>query len=1033
MVLSDISISRPVLATVMSAIIILLGLVGYKSLSVREYPNIDEPTVSVTTTYSGANAEIMESQVTKPLEDSLAGIEGIKFITSTSREGASLITVNFNLSRDADSAAADVRDKVSRARGQLPDNVDEPIIAKVEADSTPIIYLVLSGDNVSPAKLSDIADRIVQDRVQTIDGVAQVSIFGTRLYAMRIWLDPLKMAAYGLTVDDISNVLQTQNIELPSGKIETAGREFTVRSNTDANTVEDFRNMVVANRNGAQIKLADVATVNVGVADDTTTFRFNGKQTVALGVIKQATANPLDISAGVNKALPVLRAALPQGVSLDVGYDSSVFISASIHHVFQTLLETVLLVAGVILLFLRSLRATLIPLVTIPICLIGSFFLMYALGFTINTLTLLSLVLAIGLVVDDAIVMLENIFRHIENGMKPLKAAYQGSREIAFPVIAMTLTLAAVYVPIAFMGGRTGKLFTEFALALAGAVIISGFVALTVTPMMCARLLNKNVGHGKVAQRVENAIKRVEKGYEKLLGRVMGVRWLVWPLLVVLLGCIWLVFSQLKSELSPVEDRGVVFAAIIGPEGATNNYMNAYGAQLEAALKGVQDIGSYGYVMGLGSGRLPLSNQGFGFIRMTDWSDRSRNSQALAAELFPKFMGIPGFMAIPIVPQSLGAGGNAKALDVILKDSRDYPVIGADLAKLMAKLSQNKNLVGLDSDLKINTPQMNVQIDRKKLADLGISPADAGRAIELMLAGTQITRFKYDGEQYDVMLQVNDDQRIDQSDLAKINLRTASGAMIPLANVATLVPSVAPRDLNRFDRVRSVDVSSNLAPGYSLSEALVFVEKTIHETFPPTTLIDYKGQTRDFKETGAALYATFILAILFIFLVLSAQFESFVDPVIIMFTVPLTMLGALLMLWVTGNTLNIYSQIGLVTLIGLITKHGILLVEFANEAELAGKAKNKIDAIQQAAALRLRPILMTTGAMVLGAVPLALSSGAGAESRHQLGWVIVGGMTFGTMLTLFVLPAIYSYLHRTPNEEKQARLSGKSRKEVSHD
>lgn len=1032
MVLSDISISRPVLATVMSSIIILLGLVGYQSLSVREYPNIDEPTVSVTTTYSGANAEIMESQVTKPLEDSLAGIEGIQYITSTSREGASLISIHFNLNRDADSAAADVRDKVSRARDALPDDVDEPVISKVEADNSPIIYMILTGDNVSAAKLSDIADRYVQDRLQTIDGVAEVSIFGERLYAMRIWLDPLKLAAYNLTAADIQNVLLTQNVEIPSGRIETAGREFTVRSNTDANTVEDFRNLVVANRNGAQIRLADVATVNVGVADDTTSFRFRGEQTVALGIIKQATANPLDISAGVEKALPAIQAALPQGVKLEVGYDSSVFISTSIDHVFQTLLETVLLVAGVILLFLRSVRATLIPLVTIPVCLIGTFFLMFMFGFSINTLTLLALVLAIGLVVDDAIVMLENIFRHIEDGMKPLKAAYQGSREIAFPVIAMSLTLAAVYVPIAFMGGRTGKLFTEFALSLAGAVLISGFVALTVTPMMSARLLNKNVGHGKVAQRVENVIKRVERGYERLLRKVMGVRVLVWPLLAVLLLGIWLVFGQLKSELSPIEDRGVVFAAIIGPEGATNNYMNAYGRQLEAMLKGVKDIESYGYVMGLGSGRLPLSNQGFGFVKLTDWSERNRNSQAVMGELFPRFMSIPGFLAIPIVPQSLGASGNAKAVDVVIKDSRDYPVIGADLAKLMTKLAQNPGLVGLDSDLKINTPQMRVTMDRQKLADLGISPADAGHAIELMLAGRQVTRFKYNGEQYDVMLQVNDDQRVDASDLAKITLRTATGAMVPLANVATMQTTVAPRDLNRFDRVRSVQVTSNLAPDYSLGEALQFVEKSIHETFPQTVMIDYKGQTRDFKETGAALYATFLLAILFIFLVLSAQFESFVDPVIIMFTVPLTMLGALLMLWITGNTLNIYSQIGLVTLIGLITKHGILLVEFANEAELSGRAKSRIDAIQQAAALRLRPILMTTGAMVLGAVPLAISTGAGAESRHQLGWVIVGGMSFGTLLTLFVLPSIYSYLHRTPSEEKISRLSGKSRKEDMH-
>jgi multidrug efflux pump len=1028
MLLSDISIKRPVLATVMSLVIVLLGLVGYKSLSVREYPNIDEPVVTVTTTYSGANAAIMESQVTKQLEDSLAGIEGIKFITSTSREGASIITVNFLLSRDADSAASDVRDKVSRARGKLPDDVDEPIVSKVEADSSPIIYLVLSSENgMSAAQLSDLADRYVQDRVQTLSGVAEVSIFGSRVYAMRIWLDPVKLAAYNLTPSEISTVLQAQNVDVPSGRIEGASREFTVQSNTDLNSAQQFRDMVVATRNGAQIHLGDVARVDVGVADDTTTFRFNGKQTVALGVVKQATANPLDISKAIQGVLPELQRSLPEGVTVSVGNDTTVFISESIKNVFHTLIEAVVLVVIVILIFLRSLRATLIPLVTIPVSLIGTFFIMLALGFSINTLTLLALVLAIGLVVDDAIVVLENIYRHIEKGMKPLDAAYLGSKEIAFPVIAMTLTLAAVYVPIAFMEGRTGKLFTEFALSLAAAVVISGFVALTISPMMSGRLLNDKVGHGPIAQRIENGILKMEHGYQRALGWVLGRRLLVLPVMVVLLGSLWLVFSALKSELSPLEDRGTIFVAITGPEGATNNYMNAYGLQMEKALEGTPGMKAFGYVMGVGSGRLPLSNQGFGFVRLKPWDERELDSKTIAAMLMPKFLGIPGIMAIPITPQSLGAGGQSKAIELVLKDSREYPVIAGDMAKLMAKLSENTKLTGLDNDLKINTPQIQIKMDRAKLGDLGINAADAGRAVELMLAGRQITRFKYNGEQYDVMLQVNDDQRVDGSDLAQIPIRTAAGDMVPLANVVTLETTVAPRDLNRFDRTRAVTLTSNVAPGYSVGEGLAFIEKAVHETFPATTRIDYKGQTREFKESSSSMVVTFGLAILFIFLVLAAQFESFVDPIIILFTVPLCILGALLALWMTGNTINIYSEIGLVTLVGLITKHGILLVEFANEAEMRGMSK--LEAIKEAAALRMRPILMTTGAMVLGAVPLAIATGAGAESRHQLGWVIVGGMTFGTLLTLFVLPVIYTYLHRTPKVEKdEPTLNGKKGK-----
>lgn len=1025
MVLSDISISRPVLATVMSLIIVLLGLVGYKTLSVREYPNIDEPVVTVTTTYNGANADIMESQVTKPLEDGLAGIEGIKFITSTSREGASLITVNFLLSRDADSAAADVRDKVSRARGQLPDDIDEPIVSKVEADSSPIIYLILSSDNgMSAAQLSDLADRYVQDKLQTIAGVAEVTILGARTYAMRIWLDPVRLAAYNLTPNDISTVLQSQNVDVPSGRISGAAREFTVQSNTDLNTAQQFRDMVVATRDGAQIHLSDVARVDVGVADETTSFRFNGKQTVALGIVKQATANPLDISKAIKADLPSLQAALPAGVTLEVGNDTSVFIDASIDNVFHTLGEAVALVVLVILLFLRSWRATLIPLITIPVSLIGTFFLMKMLGFSVNTLTLLALVLAIGLVVDDAIVVLENIFRHIEEGMKPIDAAYQGSREIAFPVIAMTLTLAAVYVPIAFMEGRTGKLFTEFALSLAAAVMISGFVALTLSPMMSGRLLNNKVGHGKYAQKIENGIKAMENAYARGLNHVLRVRWVVVPVMVLLCLAIWGVFSMLKSELSPIEDRGVIYAAIVGPEGATNHYMNAYALQMEDILKKTPNVAAFGYAMGIGSGRLPLANQGFGFIRLTDWAKRDVKSQTLATQLLPQFMAIPGFLAIPITPPSLGAGNNSKAISIVLKDSRDYPVIAADLTKLMQKLQANPKLTGLDNDLKINTPQIRINLDRAKLGDLGINAGDAGHAVELMLAGRQITRFKYNGEQYDVMLQVNDEQRVDQSDLAKIPVRAANGTLVPLSNVATLETTVAPRDLNRFDRTRAVTITSNVAVGYSVGEGIDFIEKAIHETFPATTQIDYSGQTRDFKESGSSMVITFALAILFIFLVLAAQFESFVDPIIILFTVPLCMLGALTALWLTGNTLNIYSQIGLVTLVGLITKHGILLVEFANEAEL-NHGKSKIEAIKESAALRMRPILMTTGAMVLGAVPLAIAHGAGAESRHQLGWVIVGGMTFGTTLTLFVLPVIYSYLHRPQKRTEIMKIKSK--------
>ena len=1016
--ISEISIQRPVLATVMSLVILLLGIVGYLALTVREYPNIDEPTVSVTTTFSGANAEIMESQVTKPLEDSLAGIDGIKFINSTSREGVSIINISFLLTRDPDAVAADVRDRVSRVRGQLPDEVNEPIVAKVEADSTPIIYLVLESETLTGGQLTDYATNLIKDRVQMISGVADTTILGARTYAMRIWLDPVKLAAYHLTANDIATVLRTQNVDLPSGRIQGAAREFTVRSNTDVNTLEQFRHLVVATQNGAQVHLEDVARVNVGVADNRTTFRYNGKPTIAVGIVKQATANPLDISREVKKAVPELQAELPPGVSLEIGNDTTVFISASIRNVYETLGEAILLVVLVITFFLRSLRAAIIPIVTIPVSLVGTFFLMDMMGFSLNTLSLLALVLAIGLVVDDAIVVLENIFRHIEHGMKPRAAAIKGANEIGFAVVAMTLTLAAVYVPVAFMGGRTGKLFTEFALTLAAAVIISGFAALTLSPMMCSLLLNAKVGSGKYAQRIERIIHRVETGYQRRLRWTLSNRWLVWPVMGVLILCIGLVFSQLKTELSPIEDRALVFIPLVGPEGATVDYMNAYAAKLEGTLRdGIPGLRSYGFVTGLGSGRLPVGNQGFGFVRLVDWAERDVNSAAIAQMLLPRFLGIPGFLAFPVTPGSLGAGGQSKPVEFIIRDSRPYPQIGADLDKLLAKLNANPGLTSIDTNLKINTPQLNVTLDRAKLADLGISPADAGTALELLMAGEQVTRFKYDGEQYDVMMQVDDALRANSTDLSQIQLRSATGALVPLATFATISATVAPRDLNRYDRLRSVTVTANTTSGYSMGEALAFTEQAARSVFPSTTRYEYGGQSREFKESSSSLALTFGLALLFIFLVLAAQFESFIDPAIILMTVPLTMLGALTALWLTGNTLNIYSEIGLITLIGLITKHGILLVEFANAAMEEGKSR--LEAIQEGASLRLRPILMTTGAMVLGAIPLAVGVGAGAESRHQLGLVIVGGMTVGTLLTLFVLPPLYTYVHREKPKEAE--------------
>ncbi|HCR85870.1 MAG TPA: multidrug transporter AcrB [Alphaproteobacteria bacterium] len=1012
MKLSDISIARPVFASVLSIAIILIGYVSFTKLAVREYPKIDEPAVTIVTTYPGASAEIMESQITKIIEDGISGIEGIKYTTSTSREGTSVVQVKFNLDRDPDNAAAEVRDKVSRVRGRLPDEVDEPIISKVEADSSPIMWLVMQSDYYTPAQLTELADNMVKDRIQTIDGVADIFIFGERKYAMRIWLDPEKMASLNVTATDIESALLQQNVDIPSGRIEGLQREFIVQSNTDINTKEEFENVVISNRAGRLIKMSDVGKVTLGVENDRVSFKFNGKTSVGLGVVKQSVANPLDISKSVNELLKSINNSLPKNVTLQIGYDSTQFISKSVENVFKTLFEAMILVSLVIFLFLRSWRATLIPLVTIPVSLIGTFTIMLALGFTINTLTLLAFVLAIGLVVDDAIVMMENIYRYIENGMKPIAAAFKGAREVGFAVVAMTITLAAVYAPVAFIDGKTGKLFVEFAITLASTVIISGFVALSLSPMMSSRLLKKedHSNENKFFKKITEYLERLDNFYKRTLTRFLAFRFVAIPTVLVIFLGIFITSKFLRSELSPLEDRGAVFMAFVGPEGATTDYMNAYASQLEKIIQTIPEINRYGIVTGIGSGRLPVSNQGLSFMRTTDWSDRDRKTTEIAQAYAPEFFDVSGILAFPIVPQSLGGGGFSKPLEFIVKDTRSYRSMNEYVEKILAEMAKNSNFIGTESDLKINTPNLKLNFNRNKLADLGINVGDAGRALETFLATRKLTRFKQDSEQYDAILAVDETKKLAPDDLDNIYLRSKSGELVPVSNLAEYEETVAPRDLNHFDRMRSIKITSNLSPNFSIAEAIEFMEEKAAEILPKSAQVDYDGQSREFLESSQNIYLAFVLAIMFIFLVLAAQFESFIDPLVIMITVPLSMFGALLALLLTGNSLNIYSQIGLITLVGLITKHGILMVEFANQKQQEGYFLQ--DAIMEAALQRLRPILMTTAATVLGAAPLAFAMGAGAESRHQIGWVIVGGMTLGTIMTLYIVPVFYLFFNR---------------------
>jgi multidrug efflux pump len=1029
MVLSDLSIRRPVLATVMSLMLILIGVISYQRLSVREYPNIDAPVVSVRTVYTGASAEIIESQVTRPLEDSLAGIEGIRTIKSVSREEVSQITVEFILSRDPDNAASDVRDRVSRVRGRLPDDVDEPVIAKVEADAQAIVWLAFSSDQHSALEITDYADRVVQDRLQTLSGVASVIIGGERRYAMRIWLDRDRLAAYQLTPQDVEDALRNQNLEVPSGRIESRNREFTVLTQTDLQTPEQFNRLIIREVNGYPIRLSDVGRAEIDAADERNAVRVNGNPAVGLGIVKQSTANTLAVAQAVKSELPKIIAALPEGMKLKVAFDQSLFIEESIQAVFEAMAEALILVVVVIFLFLRSLRATLIPFVTIPVSLIGAFIFLYAMGFSINVLTLLGLVLAIGLVVDDAIVMLENIQRRIEHGMNALQAAFEGSKEIAFAVIAMTLTLTAVFVPLAFMTGNTGRLFTEFALTVASAVLVSGFVALTLTPMMCSKILRPQKTHSRLHRISEQWLLALNNGYRRLLTAALNKRWWIILLGGIVAGISVPLFTGisipvpkgnsvplltgLKSELAPLEDRGLLIGIMIAPEGATMSYTDRYARQVEGFYSKVPEIFNYFMVVAPGLERPNPVTFALSFVNLTPWEQRSRSAQDIAAALGPKMFMLPGVLAFPISPPSLGQSFRNPPVQFVVQGN-SYAELQTMVNALLAKASKFPGLVNVDSDLKLNKPQLKVMLDRDKAASVGVEVGQVGRTLETLLGGRQVTRFKREGEQYDVIVKLRDEERTNPNDLSSIFARGNDGQLIQLANLVRIKETVAPKELNHFDRLRSATISANLAPGYSLGQALEFMEGAAKEVLTAGAKTSLDGQSREFKESGAALYLTFMLALIFIYLVLAAQFESFLSPFIIMLTVPLAMTGALLSLKLTGGTLNVYSQIGMVMLIGLITKHGILIVEFANQLQERGRDLHA--AVIEAASLRLRPILMTTAAMVLGTLPLALATGAGAESRQQIGWVIVGGLLLGTFLTLFVIPSVYTLVSRTKKQ-----------------
>lgn len=1015
MKLSHFCINRPVFATVINLLIILAGIISYRALTVREFPNVTTPIVNIETQYPGASAEIIENEVTRPLEDTLSGISGVDYISSISRDEVSAITIVFKPNRDIDAATNDIRDNVDRVKAVLPQDTKEPLIAKVAADAEAIIWLAISSKNHSLMEISEYTEQYIKDRLEILPGVANIIMVGERKPAMRISLNPYRLAAYSLTVKEIADALRHQNIAMPSGRLESNSKEFVVYSKTDLETENEFKNIILRDEGGYLLRLGDVANVELAPANERFIARYNSQPILALGIVKQSTANPLDISNALKETLPAIKSGLPQGMQIDIGYDSTVVIKESIEAVFKTILEAIILVVLIIYLFLREPRATLIPIVTIPIALIGGFALMLIWGFSINILTLLAMVLAIGLVVDDAIVVLENIYRHIENGEKPLEAAKKGISEVGSAVVAMTLTLVSVFAPIAFAEGKIGKLFTEFAVVLAGTVVLSGFTALTLTPMMCSKLLKPHVAKGAFFQAIENMLERTTERYRLLLIKALQYRNWILGGLVLILGLNLIMFMSLKSEMTPTEDRGFIIAMGLAPEGSTIDYTTHYAMKMEPILSQVKEINSHFLIVGW-----PNVQQAISFSLLTPWEKRKLSQQSLVENLNMQLFSNPGLMTFAInPPSSLEQDVLAGQIGLVVQFPGTYSELQNIIERILAKARAYPGLQNVDSDLKLSKPQVQLVVNRDKAAQGGVDVDTIGENLQILLGGQEITKFTRHAKKYDVIVQADKEMRQNPTDIGSVLVRAKDGTMFPLSSFITGKEITTASTLNHFNKLPAVTISASLTPGYSLGEVLQHLENIAKEVAADKIQIDYSGASRAFKQTSGALYITFALALVVVFLVLAAQFESFLNPFIIMFSVPLAVAGALLTLILTGGTLNIFSQIGLITLVGLITKHGILIVEFSNSLYKQGKSLQ--EAILEATTLRLRPILMTTAAMVLGALPLAFATGAGAESRQEIGWVIVGGMTLGTFLTLFIVPVVYYFLAAILETKMRAR------------
>ncbi len=1031
MILSDLSVTRPVLASVLSLLLVAFGLVAFDRLPLREYPDIDPPVVSIETVYPGASANVVETRITQLIEDRVSGVEGIETIESVSEDGRSAITIEFNIDRDIDGAANDVRDRVSGILDQLPVEADPPDIQKVDSNEDVIMWLNLVSDRMTVPELTDYARRYLVDRFSVLDGVARIRVGGNQTFAMRIWIDRDALAARGLTVADVENALRAENIELPAGNVESRSRQFSVRVERAFSTPDQFARLVVARGEGGYlVRLGDVARVERGAEEDRTFFRGNGVPMVGLGIIKQSTANTIAVADAAKAEMALVNHSLPDGMEIKQSYDTSVFVKGAIREVYKTLGIAVGLVILVIFLFLGSVRAMLVPAVTVPVSLIATSLVLWVLGFSINILTLLALVLAIGLVVDDAIVVLENVHRRMEQyGETRLVAAYRGTRQVGFAVVATTLVLVAVFVPIAFLRGDVGRLFSEFALTMAAAVSFSTFVALTLSPMLASKILPQDHGRASLSKGVDWAFGKVRGGYGQALRFFLRFKLLVVLLFAAtLVGAVWL-FQHIPQEYAPKEDRGAFFVLVDGPEGASYAYMKEYMEEIERRLLPYAESGEAIRVLVRAPrsfGGAQIFNSGIVIMVLNDFALR-RSAWVIMDEIRGKLADLAGVKAFPVMRQGFGARIQKPVQFVV--GGGTYEELAAWRDILLAKIEEsNPGLTGIDWDYKETKPQLRVDIDYERAADLGVTVGVIGRTLETMLGSRKVTTYIDAGEEYDVILEGEREAQRTPASLDNLYVRSARSAeLIPLANLVEVSEVADSRSLNRYNRVRAITIEANLADGLALGEALDYLEGLVREHLPEQAQVDFKGQSQDFRASTAGILFVFVLGVAVVFLVLAAQFESWVHPFVIMFTVPLAMAGALLGLWLTGQTMNIYSEIGLIMLVGLAAKNGILIVEFANQ--LRDQGREFREALLEAADTRLRPIVMTGITTAAGSVPLLLSSGAGAETRVVIGTVILFGVLAATLFTLFVVPVAYDLLARrtgSPGEVRRRRLEAES-------